>query len=99
VAKYGSVWGGWRSGVITGSHGVGPWKFICRGSRILGGMSSLIQVRALRSAFGITSCVGIELLKRHFQACSSLPDLKRHPLRIMWSVLMAQFNGISSFLD
>jgi hypothetical protein len=23
VAKYGVDWGGWRSGVITGSHGVG----------------------------------------------------------------------------
>jgi hypothetical protein len=31
VAKYGSVWGGWRSGVISGSHGVGLWKFICMG--------------------------------------------------------------------
>jgi hypothetical protein len=29
VAKYGSVWGGWRPGVISGSHGVGLWKFIC----------------------------------------------------------------------
>ena len=24
VAKYGSDWGGWFSGVIPGSHGVGP---------------------------------------------------------------------------
>jgi hypothetical protein len=31
VAKYGSNWGGWRSGVISGSHGVGLWKFICMG--------------------------------------------------------------------
>jgi hypothetical protein len=31
VAKYGSVWGGWRPGVISGSHGVGLWKFICMG--------------------------------------------------------------------
>jgi hypothetical protein len=31
VAKYGSVWGGWRSGDITGSHGVGLWKYICMG--------------------------------------------------------------------
>jgi hypothetical protein len=31
VAKYGSVWGGWRLGVIFGSHGVGLWKFICMG--------------------------------------------------------------------
>jgi hypothetical protein len=29
VTKYGSVWGGWRSGVIFGSHEVGLWKFIC----------------------------------------------------------------------
>jgi hypothetical protein len=31
VAKYGSDWGGWRSGVISGSHGVGLWKYICMG--------------------------------------------------------------------
>jgi hypothetical protein len=31
VAKYGSDWGGWRSGVISGSHGVGLWKYICLG--------------------------------------------------------------------
>ena len=34
VAKYGSVWGGWHSGVITGSHGVGLWKYICMGWKI-----------------------------------------------------------------
>jgi hypothetical protein len=31
VAKYGSAWGGWRSRVISGSHRVGLWKFICMG--------------------------------------------------------------------
>jgi hypothetical protein len=31
VAKYGSVWGGWRSSDITGSHRVGLWKYICMG--------------------------------------------------------------------
>jgi hypothetical protein len=31
VAKYGSVWGGRRSGAISGAHGVGLWKFICMG--------------------------------------------------------------------
>jgi hypothetical protein len=31
VAKYGSDWGGWRTRVISGSHGVGLWKFICMG--------------------------------------------------------------------
>jgi hypothetical protein len=31
VAKYGVDWGGWRSGAISGSHGVGLWKFICMG--------------------------------------------------------------------
>jgi hypothetical protein len=29
VAKYGVDWGGWHSGVITGPHGVGLWKYIC----------------------------------------------------------------------
>ena len=31
VAKYRSSWGGWRSCVITESHGVGLWKYICMG--------------------------------------------------------------------
>jgi hypothetical protein len=31
VAKYGSGWGGWHLGVISGSHGMGLWKFICMG--------------------------------------------------------------------
>jgi hypothetical protein len=31
AAKYGSVWGGWRSGAISGSHGVGLWKYIYMG--------------------------------------------------------------------
>jgi hypothetical protein len=31
MAKYGLVWEGWRSGDISGSHGVGLWKFICLG--------------------------------------------------------------------
>jgi hypothetical protein len=34
VAKYESVWGGWRLGDISGSHGVGLWKFICMGWQI-----------------------------------------------------------------
>jgi hypothetical protein len=34
VAKYGSGWGGWRSGDVTGSHGVGLWKYICMGWQI-----------------------------------------------------------------
>jgi hypothetical protein len=67
------------------------------GGRILGGMSSLIRGWALGSAFGMISGVGIELLKKLFQACSPLPGLRRHPLRIMRSILMAQFNGIYNF--
>jgi hypothetical protein len=31
VAKYGSIWGGWHTRAISGSHGVGPWKYICMG--------------------------------------------------------------------
>jgi hypothetical protein len=31
VAKYGSSWGGWHSYDITEAHGVGLWKFICKG--------------------------------------------------------------------
>jgi hypothetical protein len=67
-------------------------------AEFLGSMSSLIRVRALRFVSRMMSGVGIELLKRHFQVCLSLPTLRRHPLRIMRSILMAQFNGISNFL-
>jgi predicted membrane protein len=68
------------------------------GGRILGIMSSLIRVWALGSAFGMMFGVGIELLKRLFQVCSPLPGLRRHLLRIMQSILMAQFNRIYNFL-
>jgi hypothetical protein len=34
VAKYGVDWGGWRSGVISGPHGVGLWKYICMGWQV-----------------------------------------------------------------
>jgi hypothetical protein len=37
VAKYGSSWGGWHSRDITEAHGVGLWKFICKGWRSLEG--------------------------------------------------------------
>jgi hypothetical protein len=33
VAKYGSSRGGWHSNVISESHGVGLWKYICMGWR------------------------------------------------------------------
>jgi hypothetical protein len=69
------------------------------GGRILGGMSSLIRVWALRSAFGMMNGEGIVLSKRHFLACSLLPDSGRLPLRIIWSILMVLSNGISSSLD
>jgi hypothetical protein len=31
VAKYGSEWGGWCSRGTPGPHGVGLWKYICKG--------------------------------------------------------------------
>jgi hypothetical protein len=34
VAKYGLDWGGWCSRVISGSHGVGLWKYICMGWQV-----------------------------------------------------------------
>ena len=98
VAKYGLVWGGWRSGDISGSHGVSLWKFICKGGRFLGATLDLILARALRFAFGMMFGVGIELLKRLFRVCISLPGSRRHPLRIMWSAQMEPSNGTSSLL-
>ena len=34
MAKYGAVWDGWRSSEPSGSHGVGLWKYICKGWRL-----------------------------------------------------------------
>ena len=34
VAKYGLDWGGWYSRDIPGSHGVGLWKYICKGWQV-----------------------------------------------------------------
>ena len=77
------------------------WVFensFVRGGRLLGAMFDLILARALRSAYGMTFGVGIELLKRHFLVCLSLPVSRRRPLQIMWSGQMVLYNGISSFL-
>jgi hypothetical protein len=77
------------------------WVFgnsFVRGDRLLESIFNLILMRALRSAFGMTFGVGIELLKRHFLVCLSLPAWRRRPLRIMWSGQMVLYYGISSFL-
>jgi hypothetical protein len=42
------------------------------GGRILEGLLSLIQVRALKFAFGMMYGVGIGLSRRRFQACTAL---------------------------
>jgi hypothetical protein len=58
----------------------------------------LFLVRALRFAFGMMFCVGIGLSKRCFQACSTLLDSRKLPLRIVWSGLMVPSSGIFSSL-
>ena len=77
------------------------WVFgnsFVRGGRFLGAISNLILARALRSTFGMMFGVGIELFKRLFLVCLSLPASRRRPLRIMWSYQMEISNGISNFL-
>jgi hypothetical protein len=98
VAKYGRVG---EDGALAISLVLTGWAFgniFVWGGRFLGGMSSLTRGMARRSVSGMMSGVGIELLKRHFRGCSLLLVGRRLPFRIMWSILMAQFNGIFNFL-
>jgi hypothetical protein len=96
VAKYGTVWGGWRSGVISDSHGVGLWKYICMGGRFSRVTLDLIQGRALRFVFGMMYGVGIDLLRLCSPGCSILLASRKRLLRTMWSELIALSNGIFS---
>jgi hypothetical protein len=79
VAKYGSDWGGWRSGVISGSHGVGLWKFICMGWQNFRRFFKYDPVKVRRFAFGRMFGVEIGVLRRSFPACTALLDSRKHP--------------------
>ena len=39
-AKYGLVWGGWHSLDTIGLHGVGLWRFICKGWQLFSSHTS-----------------------------------------------------------
>jgi hypothetical protein len=77
------------------------WAFgntLIRVGRFLRAISDLILVRALRFAFGMIFGVGIELLKRLFLVCLSLPASRRRPLQIIWCTQIESSNGTSSLL-
>jgi hypothetical protein len=51
VAKYGVEWGGWHSGAISGPHGVGLWKYICKGWQVFRGPLLFCPWRGLQDSF------------------------------------------------
>ena len=64
------------------------------GGRFLRVTLDSIQARALRYVIGMMFGVGIDLLKLRFLGCLILPVLRKCPLQIMWSDLMALSNRI-----
>ena len=86
VAKYGADWGGWHSGEIPSPHGVGIWKFICKGWQTFRSHFHFDPGEGSKIRFGMMFGVGIEPLKRHFLVCSSLLVPRKRPLdNVGWS--------------
>ena len=98
VAKYGSMWGGWRSCVINKAHGIGFGSIFVWGGTILRGILDLTLGLALRLGFKRMFGVGRALSKTLFRVCLTLPVSRRRLLRIMWNVPMAPSSGTLSSL-
>jgi hypothetical protein len=96
----GQVWvglGSWCSGDISGSHGVGLWKFICMGWQIFKSHFRFDSGEGSKIRFWDDVWCGDIPLKVVFSlSCLILPVLRKRPLQIMWSDLMALPNGIFS---
>jgi hypothetical protein len=88
--------GGWRSGDISGSHGVGLWKFICMGWQIFKSHFRFDSGEGSKIRFWEGIWCGIDLLKLRCLGCLILSVLRKRPLWLMWSDLMALSNGIFS---
>jgi hypothetical protein len=93
-AKYGSVWGGWRSRDLPGPHVVGLWKHISKGSRLFHcdirfdtGIGSKIR-------FWEDVWCGDMSLKDAFLAFLIFPESRMHLLLITVSDQMILFNGM-----
>jgi hypothetical protein len=75
VAKYGVEWGGWRS-AITGSHGVGLWKYISMGWQVFRSHCSFVPGEGSRIRFWEDSWCGDRALKDAFPVLHSLASNK-----------------------
>jgi hypothetical protein len=78
VAKYRLDWGGWCSGDISRSHGVGLWKHICKGWQVLTRHIRFDPGDGSKIRFWEDIWCGDRALKR-FLGCLALPALRRHP--------------------
>jgi hypothetical protein len=76
VAKYGVEWGGWRSGAITGSHGVGLWKYICMGWQVFRSHCSFVPGEGSRIRFWEDPWCGDSALKDAFPVLHSIASNK-----------------------
>jgi hypothetical protein len=76
VAKYGTDWGGWRSGVITGSHGVGLWKYICMGWQVFSNHFRFVPGEGSRIRFWEDIWCGDRALKDAFPDLFSIASNK-----------------------
>jgi hypothetical protein len=85
VAKYGVVWGGWRTREPSGSHGVGLWKYICRGWRLFQCHIRFDLCLGPISSFGRIFGAATRLSRLLFLVFSILPSIWIHLLRITGS--------------
>ena len=94
--SHGSVWGGWRSRDISGSHGVGLWKYICMGWQIFKSYIRFDLGDGTKIQSWDDVWCGDRPLKDVFPGCSILPTSRKRLLQTIWSDLMVLYNGTSS---
>jgi hypothetical protein len=98
VAKYGSVWGGWRSGDIFGTHGVGLWKFICKGWQTFRSHFRFDLGEGSKICFWDDVWCGDRALKEAFLGLFIIASFKEASVADNGSSLMVLYNKISNFL-
>ena len=95
VAKYGSVWGDWQTGAITGAHGVGLWKYISMGWQFFKSHIRFIPGEGSRIRFWDDVWYGERPLKvvfpglfniARFKEASIAENLERSNGAIQWNI-------------